>query len=56
MTGNDTELEAQIAEWRAYMLRRRAVSGADVDELEDHLRSPTSPRPACGPTRPSSSP
>jgi hypothetical protein len=38
MTGNDTELEAQIAEWRAYMLRRRAVSGADVDELEDHLR------------------
>jgi len=38
MTGNDTELEAQLAEWRAYMLRRRAVSGADVDELEDHLR------------------
>ncbi|MDA1358620.1 permease prefix domain 1-containing protein [Glycomyces luteolus] len=38
MTVDDTELETQIAEWRTYMLRRRAVSGADVDELEDHLR------------------
>jgi hypothetical protein len=38
MTGNDTELETQIAEWRSYMLRRRAVLSADVDELEDHLR------------------
>lgn len=38
MTENDTELEAQIAEWRSYMLRRRAVNSADVDELEDHLR------------------
>ncbi|MQM27558.1 permease prefix domain 1-containing protein [Glycomyces albidus] len=38
MTGSDTELEAQIAEWRTYMLRRKAISGADVDELEDHLR------------------
>ncbi|GAA2128396.1 permease prefix domain 1-containing protein [Glycomyces algeriensis] len=35
---NDTELETQIAEWRSYMLRRRAVASADVDELEDHLR------------------
>ncbi|WP_112135223.1 permease prefix domain 1-containing protein [Glycomyces dulcitolivorans] len=38
MTGTDTELEAQIAEWRSYMLRRKAISEADVDELEDHLR------------------
>jgi hypothetical protein len=35
---NGTELETQMAEWRAYMLRRRAVSDSDVDELEDHLR------------------
>ncbi|MEU5156638.1 permease prefix domain 1-containing protein [Glycomyces sp. NPDC021274] len=38
MTENETELETQIAEWRSYMLRRRAVASADVDELEDHLR------------------
>ncbi|MCC3762896.1 permease prefix domain 1-containing protein [Glycomyces sp. TRM65418] len=37
-TENDTDLEAQIAEWRTYMLRRRAIHGSDVDELEDHLR------------------
>lgn len=37
-TENDTDLEAQIAEWRSYMLRRRAIHGSDVDELEDHLR------------------
>ncbi|GAB3223338.1 hypothetical protein GCM10027447_10970 [Glycomyces halotolerans] len=35
---SDTDLEAQIAEWRAYMRRRRAVHDTDVDELEDHLR------------------
>ncbi|WP_030155609.1 permease prefix domain 1-containing protein [Glycomyces sp. NRRL B-16210] len=35
----DTELEAQIAAWRGYMLRQRGVSPADADELEDHLRS-----------------
>lgn len=35
---NDTELEPQIAEWRSYMLRRRAVAQDDVAELEDHLR------------------
>ena len=39
MTGNDNELEGQIAEWRSYMHRRRAVLSADADELEDHLRS-----------------
>ncbi|WP_026923616.1 permease prefix domain 1-containing protein [Glycomyces arizonensis] len=34
----DTGLEAQIAQWRTYMLRRRGMHDADVDELEDHLR------------------
>ncbi|MBT8227382.1 MAG: hypothetical protein HKP61_12210 [Dactylosporangium sp.] len=36
-TGNDENLAAQYAEWRGYMERRRAVTGADVAELEDHL-------------------
>jgi hypothetical protein len=31
-------VEAQIAEWRAYVARVPAVNGHDVDELEDHLR------------------
>lgn len=31
-------VEAQIAEWRAYVGRARAVEGTDVDELETHLR------------------
>jgi hypothetical protein len=31
-------LEAQIAEWRAYVAGSPAVNGHDVDELEDHLR------------------
>jgi hypothetical protein len=32
------DLEAQIAEWRAYVASAPAVNGHDVDELEDHLR------------------
>jgi hypothetical protein len=32
------EVEEQIAQWRGYVHRRRAISTADVDELEDHLR------------------
>jgi hypothetical protein len=32
------DLEAQIAEWRAYVSGAPAVNGHDVDELEDHLR------------------
>jgi hypothetical protein len=36
---SDKDLETQIAEWRGYMRRRRAVHDADVDELEDHLRA-----------------
>lgn len=35
----DTDLEAQIAEWRAHLHRRRELHRADADELEDHLRS-----------------
>ncbi|HEY2949523.1 MAG TPA: permease prefix domain 1-containing protein [Micromonosporaceae bacterium] len=36
---SDMDLETQVAEWRTYMRRHRAVDGADVDELEDHLRA-----------------
>jgi hypothetical protein len=35
---SDNDLEGQIAEWRAYMRRRRELN-TDTDELEDHLRS-----------------
>ncbi|MEU8299618.1 permease prefix domain 1-containing protein [Micromonospora sp. NPDC048909] len=35
----DNELEGQIAEWRAYMHRRRELRHTDAEELEDHLRS-----------------
>ncbi|MEH1015591.1 permease prefix domain 1-containing protein [Micromonospora sp. CPCC 206060] len=36
--GNN-DLEGQIAEWRAYMRRRRELHHTDAEELEDHLRS-----------------
>ena len=36
---SDNDLEGQIAEWRAYMRRRRELHQADTEELEDHLRS-----------------
>ena len=32
-------LEGQIAQWRTYLVRQRAVRADDVDELEDHLRT-----------------
>ena len=35
----DNDLEGQIAEWRAYMQRRRELRQTDAEELEDHLRS-----------------
>ncbi|MDX1661353.1 MAG: permease prefix domain 1-containing protein, partial [Gemmatimonadota bacterium] len=40
MTRRDPEalLEERIGEWRAFVLRRRAIEAVDVDELEDHLR------------------
>jgi len=31
-------LEEQIAQWRDYVRRRRAITGPDVEELEAHLR------------------
>ncbi len=31
-------LEDQIAQWRMYLRRRRAIDGPDVEELEGHLR------------------
>ncbi len=31
-------LEEQIAQWRAYLRRRQALHGPDVEELEGHLR------------------
>jgi hypothetical protein len=31
-------LEEQIAQWRGYLRRRRAMNGPDVEELEGHLR------------------
>jgi hypothetical protein len=31
-------VDAQIAEWRAYVANAPGVNGRDVDELEDHLR------------------
>lgn len=31
--------EAQVGEWLAFMHKRRELSAADADELEDHLRS-----------------
>jgi len=32
------ELEAQFAQWRQYVQRRRELLPSDADELEDHLR------------------
>jgi hypothetical protein len=44
----DPGIEAQIREWRSYLLRRRTVHHIDVDELEDHLRSQISELGAAG--------
>ncbi|MBG6183771.1 hypothetical protein IWX65_001737 [Arthrobacter sp. CAN_A214] len=42
------DLEAQIDRWRGYVQRRQAISPADVDELEDHLRGQITDRQATG--------
>jgi hypothetical protein len=34
----DRPLEEQNAQWRAYVRRRQALHGPDVEELEGHLR------------------
>jgi hypothetical protein len=35
---SDHALDEQIAQWRAYLRRRRAIDAPDVEELEAHLR------------------
>lgn len=50
-TGGATEhavLEEQLDQWRGYVQRRRAISAADVDEMEDHLRGQVSDLTASG--------
>jgi hypothetical protein len=32
-------IEDQIAQWRQFLRRRRAIESGDIEELEDHLRS-----------------
>lgn len=46
--GQHAELEAQIDRWRGYVQRRRAISTADVEELEDHLRGQVADLQATG--------
>jgi len=36
---NKATLEERIGQWRQYLRRRQAIHSADVEELEDHLRS-----------------
>jgi hypothetical protein len=38
MTVDAEALERQIAEWRAFVARGKAITGPDVEELEGHLR------------------
>jgi hypothetical protein len=38
MTANVDVLERQIAEWRTFVARGRAIADPDVEELEGHLR------------------
>ncbi len=38
MAGRDDTVEGQIARWREYVRRRRAIGASDVEELESHLR------------------
>jgi hypothetical protein len=37
-TLDPSPLEEQIAQWRMYLRRRRAIHDPDVEELEGHLR------------------
>ncbi|MFF2085988.1 permease prefix domain 1-containing protein [Nocardia sp. NPDC058176] len=38
----DTELQVHIEQWRGYVQRHQAISVADIDEMEDHLREQVS--------------
>ncbi|BBY18769.1 permease prefix domain 1-containing protein [Mycolicibacterium litorale] len=44
----DEALESQIGQWRGYVERHNAISAADADEMEDHLRSQISDLSAAG--------
>ncbi|MCF4123257.1 permease prefix domain 1-containing protein [Antribacter sp. KLBMP9083] len=46
--GTDAGLEAQIGQWRGYIQRRQAITAADVDEMEDHLREQVADLAASG--------
>lgn len=48
MTASHAALEAQVAEWRQFVRRRRGIHGADADELEDHLRGQVATLTASG--------
>src|SRR5688500_17856147 len=39
LSADRASLEEQIAHWREYLRRRRAIHAPDVEELEDHLRN-----------------
>jgi hypothetical protein len=43
-----SDVEAQIAEWRAYVARAPAVDGPDLEELETHLRDQIAELDAAG--------
>jgi hypothetical protein len=47
-TKTSPELDSQIGEWRAAILRSRAVDESDADELEEHLREQISDLEATG--------
>jgi hypothetical protein len=39
LSGQGTAMETRIDDWRAFLLRKQAISSDDADELEDHLRT-----------------
>ena len=47
-TDVDRSLEEQITQWRAYVRRRQALHGPDVEELEGHLRDQVAALTAAG--------
>ncbi|MFD6140704.1 permease prefix domain 1-containing protein [Promicromonospora sp. NPDC060271] len=47
-TAEHAVLEEQFDQWRGYVQRRRAISAADVDEMEDHLRGQVNDLTASG--------
>ena len=48
MKTSDAGFEAQIAQWREFILERRGVTAADADELESHLRDQAADLQASG--------